>query len=260
MRISQQDNAHASGAEPISRPTGRPAVVPSNVGPAAASAPVAPLRGSPALVWQGVPIPLAAAGLRGAPPQSSSWTCGLNGAARGLAILGREVADYPGFLGAATPLEFFGIKIGPPPRQLATYTSRLGGSRVWAEAFSDEAAFGSSLRAGWSAGCPSLVLLRAGPVQLHWVLALGRTADNQACVLDSDGRIKKWEGGEIGLRRSCDLSTSLGFQFNVLQTYHIARYNLLRFGPQDVGREADAGQTAPRGFGLGLSAPLPTRR
>ena len=129
------------------------------------------------------------AGLTDIDPQSNSWSCGINGSARFLAMLGNPLKDYGRYHNEAPRHHLAHVETGPGTLWLLRHMERDGqtqGLQVHSHMTNDWASQKPVIDASLAAGRPVLVLIELSGRKLHWINLIGRAFDTSGRYVGID--------------------------------------------------------------------------
>ena len=167
------------------------------------------------------------------PSQSNSWSCGINGAARMLAMLGQPLPDYKTFHDHSPNHPVAHAETGPGTLRLSRYINEqrccrneLGevfiGPNMTDDWHSQEQVILQSLELSR----PIFVLVEVGSRKLHWINLVGRQKGGSGdfLVMNSDGYFYQIDGGISALQSRMDLDRHAVHKIP-LANDRIARFN-----------------------------------
>ena len=167
------------------------------------------------------------------PPQQNSWSCGVNGAARMLAMLGQALPDYKEFHDHSPNHSLFHAETGPGTERLTLHIQRqqccgneFGGVFVGPNMTDDWEPQERLILQSLDLSRPILVLVEVADLALHWVNIVGRRKNPSGnfLVLNSNGFFCEIEGGMSALRQRMDLHGHI-IHHVPLHADRVARFN-----------------------------------
>ena len=163
------------------------------------------------------------------PAQTDAWSCGINSAGRFMAMVGHPYADFKSFHHHSPNHPAGHRETGPGTQRLAQYMTQnheTAGLFVGPNMTDDWASQRDLISRSLTLSRPAMVLVEVSSRNLHWVniIGRGRYEPHNYIILDTDGFIHEYSGGEDALRARMDLKDHIVHSIP-LRNDRVARFN-----------------------------------
>ena len=163
------------------------------------------------------------------PEQNDKWSCGINSAGRFMAMLGHPHPDFKTFHHHSPNHPAGHLETGPGTQRLAEYMVRhhsFGELHVGPNMTDIWQPQRDLIDLSISMSRPALVLVEVSNCILHWVNVIGRGHHYpyNYLLLNTDGKIYEFPGGEAILRQRMDLTNHMVHSIP-LRNDRVARFN-----------------------------------
>ena len=163
------------------------------------------------------------------PNQRNKWSCGINSAGRFMAMVGHPHRDFRSFHNHSPNHSMGHLETGPGTQRLVYHmkaTNCFGNLHVGSNMTDQWELQRDLINRSIALSRPAMVLVEVASRRLHWIniIGRGRDAPHNYLILDTNGKIYEYPGGEDTLRQRMDLGSHI-IHSVPLRDDRVARFN-----------------------------------